>query len=145
MSVRHIGWFSCGDASPVACALLLKEQPGAIIARIIIPDELPDANRFTVDCERWYGRSILRLQDPEKRSTEDVFRKRRYVQGIKGAPCTGELKKAVRFAFQEPDDVHVMGFTADEQHRADDFQRNNFELTADFPLIRAGLTKDDCH
>lgn len=142
---RVIGWFSAGDASAVACALVLKEHPDAIIARIIIPDELEDADRFTVDCERWYGRSIVRLQDPEKRSTEDVFRERRYIQGIHGAPCTGELKKEVRYAFQQPDDVHVMGFTSDETHRADDFRANNFELATDFPLIRAGLTKDDCH
>ncbi len=145
MSARIVCWFSCGAASAVATALTIREHPNAIIARIIIPDEVEDADRFTADCERWYGREILRLQDPEKRSTEDVFRKRRYIQGVKGAPCTGELKKAVRFAFQKPDDIHVLGFTADEQHRADDFKHNNFELTTDFPLIRNGLTKNDCH
>lgn len=142
---RTVAWFSCGDASAVATALTLKEKPEAIIARIIIPDEGADWDRFTADCERWYGRSILRLQDPQKRSTLDVFRERRYIQGIHGAPCTGELKKAVRFAFQQPDDIHVMGFTADEQERADEFRKNNFELETDFPLIRHGLTKDDCH
>ena len=142
---RIVAWFSAGDASAVACKLVLKEHPDAIVARIIIPDELEDADRFTADCERWYGKPILRLQDPGKRSTEDVFRQRRYVQGTAGAPCTGELKKAVRYAFQEPDDIHVFGFTADEQHRAENLRQNNFELEVNFPLIRAGLTKDDCH
>jgi hypothetical protein len=142
---RVVGWFSCGDASAVACALTLKEYPDAVIARIVIPDEHEDAERFHVDCERWYGKPILRLQDPEKRSIYDVFEKRRYIAGIAGAPCTGELKKAVRFAFQQPDDVHVMGYTIDEQHRADNFRKNNFELGCAFPLIEQKLTKGDCH
>jgi hypothetical protein len=142
---RVVGWFSCGDASAVACMLMLKEHSEAIIARIIIPDEVEDSDRFVADCERWYGRDILRLQDPECRSTEDVFEERRFISGIHGAPCTGELKKAVRFAFQRPDDVHILGYTVDEQDRADDFNRNNFELTCDYPLIRWGLTKNDCH
>jgi hypothetical protein len=115
VSQRIVGWFSCGDASAVACALTLKERPDAVIARIVIPDEHEDADRFHADCERWYGRQILRLQDPEKRSIYDVFEKRRYIAGIAGAPCTGELKKAVRFRFQQPDDIHIMGYTIDEQ------------------------------
>lgn len=142
---RVIAWFSCGDCSAVATALTLKENPTAIVARIIIPDEISDSDRYTADCERWLSIEILRLQDPQKRSTMDVFRKERYIQGILGAPCTGELKKAVRYAFQQPDDIHVMGYAAGEETRAIDFKRENFELKTDFPLIRHGLTKDDCH
>ena len=144
-TARVLAWFSCGDASAVACALTLKEHPDAIIARIIVPDEHEDSDRFTTDCERWYGRSIVRLQDPEKRSIYDVFEKRRYIAGIAGAPCTGELKKAVRFAFQQPDDMHIMGYTIDERHRADNFRQNNPEIDCAFPLIEHQLTKDDCH
>lgn len=147
---RVISWFSCGDASAVATKLALKDHRNVVVARILIPDEVgpngeDDWERFTIDCERWLGCDILRLQDPEKRSTDDVFRERRYMQGIAGAPCTGELKKAVRYGFQRSDDVHVLGFTADEQERADEFRKNNFELACDFPLIRYGLTKSDCH
>jgi hypothetical protein len=142
---RTVAWFSCGDASAVACALALEDHADTIVARIVIPDEHEDGERFTRDCEGWYGQDILRLQDPAKRSAFDVWEKRRYIAGINGAPCTGELKKSVRFAFQQPDDVHVMGYTIDEQHRADQFRRNNFEIESDFPLIRHKLKKDDCH
>ena len=142
---RTVAWFSCGDASAVACALTLKRVPTAIVARIHLPTEHPDNARFTADCERWYGKEMITLHDPEGRTTWDVWEKRRYIAGIAGAPCTGELKKAVRFAFQKPDDIHVFGFTIEEQRRADTFRRNNFELAVSFPLIEAGLRKADCH
>lgn len=143
--MRTLAWFSCGDASAVACALTLKDKPDALVVRIHIPAEHPDNDRFAADCEAWYGKKIIVLQDKQKRDTWDVWEERRYIAGIAGAPCTGQLKKAVRFAFQEPDDLHVFGFTAEEKRRADTFRNNNHELALSFPLIDAGLTKADCH
>jgi len=144
-SRRVVAWFSCGDASAVACAMTLQKHPDAIVARIILPNEHHDNDRFAADCARWYGTEILNLQDPQKRSTWDVWEARKYIAGIAGAPCTGELKKAVRFRFQRPDDLHVFGFTAEESKRAETFRRNNPELDLWFPLIEAGITKPDCH
>jgi len=61
-----------------------------------------------------------------------------------GARCTGELKKKVRYKFEEPDDVLVFGYTVDEKHRAERFIEQNFD-TALWPvLIDAGLTHNDC-
>lgn len=142
---RVVAWFSCGDASAVACALTLRDHPDAIIARIHLPTEHPDNDRFAADCARWYGKEIVTLTDPEGRTTWDVWEKRKYIAGIAGAPCTGELKKAVRFAFQQPDDLHVFGFTVEEKRRAETFRHNNHELRLSFPLIEAELTKADCH
>jgi hypothetical protein len=142
---RVLCWFSCGDASAVATKLVLGKHPDAVVARIVIPNEHPDNERFHADCERWYGREIVRLQDPEKRETFDVWEQRRFIASPQGAPCTGELKKAVRYAFQQPDDLHVFGLTAEEAERAEKFRANNFELRLSFPLIDAGLTKADCH
>lgn len=142
---RVLAWFSCGDASAVACALALKDHQEAVICRIHLPTEHPDNERFATDCARWYGREIVTLHDPEGRTTWDVWEQRRYIAGIAGAPCTGELKKAVRFAFQRADDLHVFGFTVEERRRAETFRRNNPELDLSFPLIEAGLSKSDCH
>jgi hypothetical protein len=142
---RTVAWFSCGDASAVACALALKTHPDAVVARIHIPDEHEDNERFAADCARWYGREILVLQDHAKRSAFAVWEQRRYIAGIAGAPCTGELKKAVRYAFQQSDDLHVFGFTVEEKRRAETFRANNFELSLSYPLIEHGLTKADCH
>lgn len=130
----------------MACAITAKHHPAdAVIARIVIPSEHQDNERFAADCARWYGREIVELRSSEYVDTWDVWTRRRYIAGIAGAPCTTELKKAVRFAFQQVDDLHVFGFTIEEQKRAETFRRSNPELDVWFPLIEAGLSKSDCH
>lgn len=143
--MRTVAWFSCGDASAVACSLAVKARPETVVAHIVIPSEHPDNERFAADCARWYGRDLVKLQSDEYRDTWDVWESRKYISGIAGAPCTTALKKEVRFAFQRPDDCHVFGFTVEETKRAETFRRNNFELDVWFPLIERGLTKQDCH
>lgn len=142
---RVVAWFSCGDASAVACHLALKTSPDAVVARIHIPAEHEDNDRFAADCSKWFGREIVTLQDEKRRSTWDVWEQRRYIAGIAGAPCTGELKKAVRYEFQKDGDLHVFGFTIEEKARAERFRENNFDLLLSFPLIDAQLSKADCH
>lgn len=148
MSGRVLAWFSCGDASAVATKMALKKYSGSrevVVARIVIDSEHPDNERFAADCEDWFGQEIVSLRSAEFRDTWDVWEKRRYIAGIAGAPCTGELKRAVRYAYQRPDDIHVFGFSAEEAKRAETFTTTNFELACDFPLIGAGLRKPDCH
>jgi hypothetical protein len=147
VTARVVCWFSCGDASAVAVAFALKKYAGRelVIARIVIPSEHEDNDRFAADCSRWFGREIVNLASEKYADTWDVWESRRYIAGIAGAPCTTELKKAVRFAFQRVDDVHVFGFTAEETARAARFCASNPELYVDFPLIDAGLRKPDCH
>lgn len=142
---RTVAWFSCGDASAVACALALKERPNTLVARILLDSEHQDNERFAAQCAEWYGVSITNLRSPKYRDSWAVWEDRKYIAGIMGAPCTGELKKAVRFEFQRPDDCHVFGFTSEEAKRAETFRRNNFELNLWFPLIERNLTKQDCH
>lgn len=117
----------------------------ALIARIVISSEHADNERFAADCAKWYGRSITELRSEVYRDTWDVWERKRYIAGIAGAPCTTALKKEVRFAFQQVDDLHVFGFTIEEQKRAEQFRRSNPELEVWFPLIEAGLSKSDCH
>jgi len=144
---RVVSWFSCGDASAVACAMALKKyiNRDIVIARIVLTSEHPDNDRFAADCSRLYDREIVNLMSAEYRDTWDVWERRRYIAGIAGAPCTTELKKAVRFAFQRADDLHIFGFTSEERSRAERFRRSNPELFVEFPLIDAGLGKADCH
>ena len=82
-------------------------------------------------------------EEPEVQGHLD---KRRYISGIGGAPCTMELKVAPRLAFQEPDDIHIFGYTADSSDvkRANSLTENWPELTCEFPLIEKGLTKTSC-
>lgn len=144
---RVIGWFSCGDASAVACALALRNYPKerVTIARIKIANEHPDNDRFTDDCRRWFNHPIIELTSSVYTDAWDVWEKRKYIAGIAGAPCTNFLKKEVRREFQKPDDLHIFGFTKEEEARAQRFRDNNPELIANFPLIEESLNKADCH
>lgn len=144
---RIVVWFSCGDASAVAAKLAIKKYAGRdlVVARICIDSEHWDNDRFAQDCERWYGYPITELRSKEYADTWDVWTKRRYIAGIKGAPCTTELKKVVRKEFQRWNDIHVFGYTVEEKQRAETFRENNPDIVCDFPLIDAELGKPDCH
>jgi hypothetical protein len=86
--MRRVAWFSCGAASAIATKL---SQPD-VIAYCETGSEHPDNKRFMRDLEEWFGQEITILQNPKFKDTWDVWEKRRYLAGIAGAPCTGELK-----------------------------------------------------
>lgn len=140
--IRTLAWFSCGAASAVATKLAAEAEPiycetGA---------EHPDNERFLADCEQWFGRKVTRIRSDKYADTWDVWAKRRYLAGVEGALCTVELKAAPRLAFQKPDDVHVLGYTADatDVNRAKRLRDTYREMTVLTPLIDRGLTKQAC-
>lgn len=141
---RTICWFSCGATSAVAAYLTLKRNPEAHIVYIDTGSEHPDNVRFLRDCERWFGKEIEIIKSAKFNNVDEVIEKRRYLNGINGAPCTGELKKVPRMAYQQPDDVHVFGFHTGERERAQRFRENNFEMSIETPLIDAMLDHADC-
>lgn len=144
---RVVEWFSCGAPSAVSAKLTLAKYGRThevVIARIVIPSEHPDNDRFAADCEEWFGHPITNLSSTRYRDTWDVWEKRRFISGPQGALCTTELKKMVRQDFQRPDDIQVFGYTAEERKRAERFRGQNFEVRLETPLIEAGLTKSDC-
>jgi hypothetical protein len=139
---RVLSWFSCGAASAVATKLL----PQAIPVYCETGAEHSDNERFLSDCERWFGRSIVRLKSDEYEDTWDVWQRTRWLAGINGARCTIELKVAPRLAFQRPGDIHVFGYTANgpDADRAVRLRANYPELEIMTPLIERGLTKEAC-
>jgi hypothetical protein len=143
---RIISWFSCGAASAVATKLALNEYGDKVeIYCCEVREEHPDNHRFLLDCEKWFGREIHVIgNDDFDRSIFKVFEKRKYMSGVYGAPCTGELKKKVRESISKPDDINVFGYTAEEQNRYDRFIDSNNDVAAIAPLIDAGLKKQDC-
>ena len=143
--MKTVSWFSCGAASAVATKLAVASGEPITIAYCEVKEEHPDNKRFLKDCEKWFGQEIIILgNDKYNRSIYEVFDKTRYLVGPGGARCTKELKKAVRESFQLPDDVHVFGYTVEEQNRLDDFIDANNEINVIAPLIEHGLTKQDC-
>jgi 3'-phosphoadenosine 5'-phosphosulfate sulfotransferase (PAPS reductase)/FAD synthetase len=143
---RRIVWFSCGAASAVA-AWWMKRNSTVFFDLVYCDtglDEHPDNRRFLRDVERWLGYPIKIISSKKYRSVEQVFAVRRYMSGIKGAPCTVELKKVPRLEYQFADDIHIFGLTADEVKRKDEFIGNNAGMRFEWPLIDNGITKRDC-
>jgi len=139
---RVLSWFSCGAASAVATKLVKPD----VIAYCDTGSEDADNARFMQDCKQWFGQDITILRSGQYESTWDVWEKRKYIAGIAGAPCTGELKIKPRLDFQLPDDVHVFGYTVDakDMGRANTLRENWPELIVETPLIDRGLTKAAC-
>lgn len=146
MSERVIAWFSCGVASAVAAKLAIEKygERVAVVYCDTMKTEHPDNQRFFDDVQSWLGREIIRIKSERYGTVDDVFETRRYLSGIAGAPCTVEMKKVPRLAFQQVDDVHVFGYTVEEGGRMADFEKNNPELYLDWILRDRAYSKERC-
>lgn len=143
--MRIVCQFSCGAASAVATKLTLAKHPEAEIVNAYLLEEHPDNRRFASDCERWFGRPIVTLREEKHgASTVQVFRRRQYMMGPHGAPCSRILKRELLDRWRQPGDVMVFGYTAEESGRLDDFRERNPDRPVLAPLIDAGLSKEDC-
>lgn len=120
---RLVSYFSCGIPSAVATKLALlsdwrEKYSEFVIFNFEVEEEHEDNKRFLRECEEWFGHPVTTLKNDEfKGSAHEVFRQTRFLVGPYGARCTGELKKALRWEYGRPDDVIVMGYTAEESHR----------------------------
>lgn len=142
-------WFSSGAASAVAAKLTIEKYHECIV-RVVnnpIADEDTDNLRFLHDVEKWLGVEIESATNSKypNCSAEEVWEDRKYMSGVAGAPCTGELKKKARQQWESNNKTEwmVLGFTADEKSRHENFvlsERNNVIPV----LIAAGLSKDQC-
>lgn len=143
-------WFSCGAASAVAAKKTIELWGKDNHIRVVnnpVKEEHQDNRRFLKDVESWLGVQIESATNPKypNSSCIEVWADRKFMSGTAGAPCTLELKKKARQHWENNNqsDHLVLGFTAEETKRADNFKRGEREelLT---PLIDLGLTKQDC-
>lgn len=142
---RIVCQFSCGAASAVATKLTLAQHPEAVVLNAFIENECSDNRRFLADCERWMGRSFTIVRDEKYgANVNTVFRKVGFIKGRKGAACTTRIKRGLLRQFERPGDVLVLGYTADEQDRLDDWHEAWPDRQIEAPLIERGLTKSDC-
>lgn len=145
---RVVCQFSCGAASAVATKLAIAQYGAThdvVIVNAFIHEEHDDNRRFLADCERWFGRTVTVLRDEKHNASAlEVFRKRRYMKGLRGAPCSQTLKRKVLDAFAHPDDIGVFGFTVEEVERFMDFKAHHPHRNPVSPLIESGLSKSDC-
>lgn len=143
---RILTQFSCGAASAVATKLAIAEYGDRVeIVNAYIEEEEPDNRRFADDCEKWFGRPITNLRDTKyNASAIKVFETVGYIKGPRGAACTSRIKRGLLRTFERPGDVLVLGYTAEEQDRFDDWIADWPDRPIVAPLIERGLTKEDC-
>lgn len=143
---RILAQFSCGAASAVATKLAIAEHGDrVVIVNAFIQEEHEDNRRFLRDCEGWFGREVVNLRDVKyDASAVKVFETVGYIKGPRGAACTSRIKRGLLRSFELPGDVLVIGYTAEEQWRLDDWLEAWPDRPIITPLIDRGLTKEDC-
>lgn len=145
-TARALVWFSCGAASAAAAKLAIEKYGDAV--EVLYCDtfayEHPDNRRFFNEVQAWLGQEIKILRSETYADIYDVFTKTRYLVGPRGARCTTELKKKVRFAYERPGDIHVIGYTSDEIRRIKRFEENNPDLSCDWILADRNISKREC-
>lgn len=146
---RVVCWFSCGATSAVAAKLAFQKY-GSQDFHIVYCDtgsEHPSNRQFLLDVQAWIGHPIEILKSETYSDIWDVFQKTRWLVGPQGARCTAELKRALRFAYQRPNDIQVFGYhagTKREIERAVTFRQQNPEVTLVCPLIDRHMSDIDC-
>jgi len=144
-------WWSGGITSAVATKMTLENaQPNEKV--IILTTETgshhPDHARFKKDCEEWYGQEIVELHHPKYTDHFDCLRRNRFINSPSGSKCTNALKQDVRKKWEKENTHHVSvwGFEAGKKeiNRAERVRANQPHVKHKFPLIEAGLTKQDC-
>jgi len=144
---RTLVWVD-GVNSAVLGWLSLRDDPTVEFVHCDLGDSVhEDSHRFINDLEQWYGRPITRIRSTEFDTIDDVFEKRRYLSGVNGAPCTGEMKFAPRMDYQLPSDTHLWGYTADKLDAARFVRMQEAYplLRQRAPLVEMGLKKKDTH
>lgn len=143
-------WFSCGAASAVAAKLTIEQYGERCDVRILnnpVLEEHYDNHRFLQDVEKWIGKKIEIVLNPDypRASAEEVWKRRKFMSGPTGAPCTIELKKRARQKWEEKNQAHwhVLGFTAEEEARHRRFVMTERDNVLPI-LIEAGLSKQAC-
>lgn len=143
-------WFSCGAASAVAAYLTIqkyKETHEILVFNTPVKEEDSDNLRFKKHVEKWIGQPIIEATNGalESNSAEDIWEERKYMAGVKGAPCTMLLKKEARYQVELKHNIqwHVLGFTIDEKNRHERFVKYERENLLPI-LIEADMAKADC-
>lgn len=136
-----VSWFSAGVSSAVATKL---SKPDKIIY-IHIDDQHPDTIRFVDDCEKWFGRKILRLQHNLK-NVENACRRKGAISFFHYAPCTQFLKKETRKLWEQENPgrhTYVWGYDQKETGRMERLLCAMPEYDHEFPLKE--LSKENAH
>lgn len=141
---KKVAWFSAGASSFMAAYL---SKPDEIIY-IHIDDQHEDSLRYLHDCEKLLGKEIKILQSRYK-TVDEAIRASGIVKTPHWAPCTDYLKKRVRKEWELTQTgielTYVWGFDLSEIDRMERLIDGMPQFKHEFPLIDAGMTKQDVH
>jgi len=130
-------------------AAVLCPVPVDELIYIDIADQTRDTLRFVNEAALYLDRPLTILQSPFYRGKNDVIRARRYINGTRGAPCTGELKRRPRKIWEAENKIlnlcYVWGYDLQEQHRIERLTEDNPQAQHLFPLADMGLNKAQAH
>lgn len=149
MKQKYIAHFSHGVPSTVAAHLAVREF-GVDNVRVVTCDtgsEHEDNIRYRSEAEGYIGAKIEVIKSNDYSSVSDVIRKTRWIAGVGGARCTGELKRKPAenlINYGKKQEVEILGYTIEEACRVKVWQDNNRERKIDPILIRHQLSKVDC-
>ena len=141
-----ISWYSFGVSSFIAC--YLERHSTDKFIGIYVSDQHPDSLRFAKDCESKLGKEIEIIRSQKYASLSDLIMKTGCINTIYGAPCCNAFKKSVREAWEKENPgrhQYVWGYDCTEKRRAERLAESMPEHDHIFPLIKYGLTKEDCH
>lgn len=145
---RHVCHFSCGAASAVATKLILSEQPSenVLIVNAFLKEEHSDNRRFLIECEKWFGHSVLSVRNETfGASVDEVWLRHKFIKRNNFAWCSQHLKREMLASVLAVGDVNVLGFTVEEQDRFDNHCDRYPNESFRAPLIEQLLNKDDCY
>ncbi len=152
--MKTLIWFSAGCPSAVASKLAIAKygKENCDVVYCSTNSEHPDNNRFIKDVEKWLDHPITIKHNGKYSDVDEVIEKTRYLVGVKGARCSTELKKKIRFEIESKYDVQIFGYTLEEATekgqdkltRVERFEKNNPDIRFDWILVDKQLTKQDC-
>jgi hypothetical protein len=145
-------WFSCGAASAVAAKRTIEKYGYIADIKIVnnfVAEEDEDNRRFLKDVEQWLGYpiEIATNKNFPDCSTRTVWKKRNYMSGTAGAPCTTFLKKKARQQWENNNNFTdiVLGFTLDEKITKDDCFKIIHDAGIELPRIyKMGYSNANC-
>ena len=148
--MEKIAWFSCGITSAVACKLAVEKygKENVILFYIGIASANKDNERFIKECDKWIGVSIQeRNRNLKYKDQYEVIEKTKYINGARGARCTLELKKKVRFKIEKEinysSQIFGFEFSKKEINRAIRFSEQYPKSRPLFPLMTKSSQKNN--
>lgn len=147
---KIIGWFSGGVSSAIAIKIALESIKVDEIIYIHIDNHHSDTLRFLVDCEKWYGRKIIKLQSKLASVQNAILLAggRGYINGAAGASCTHRLKRLVRKDWESKQSkqlTYIWGMDYSEKHRVNRLQEAMENQKHLFPLVQNNIDKNKAH